>query len=95
MKNLLFIFLLFLYSCVPVKYVYIDPKDSVVRKQRVIYDNVYVDPFPFGFNNWYWFNSPFYYPMTIPRRQPIIINPKRPQNPPPAPIRKFTPNKNK
>jgi len=61
-----------LQSCTPVKYVYVDQKDSVVRKQRVIYDDLYV-PSPFFFN--YRWGVPYYNPIIIQR--PIVI-PQRP-----------------
>lgn len=74
---------MFLASCTPVRYVYIDPKDSVVRKQRVIYDNIYT-PSTFFFN--YGWNLPYYNPfifqrqrsIIIPQRQRSIIVPQRP-----------------
>jgi hypothetical protein len=59
---------MFLASCTPVRYVYIDPKDSVVVKQRVVYDNLYV-PSPIFLNyNWV---RPYYNPIiiNIPQRQ--------------------------
>jgi hypothetical protein len=59
---------MFLASCTPVRYVYIDPKDSVVVKQRVVYDNLYI-PSPIFLNyNW---GRPYYNPIiiTIPQRQ--------------------------
>jgi hypothetical protein len=70
---------MFLASCTPVKYVYIDPKDSVVKKQRVIYDDLYT-PSPFLFN--YYWGIPYYYnPIIIQRQRPIVI-PQRPTIPP-------------
>lgn len=60
---------MFLASCTPVQYVYVDPQDSVVRKQRVIYDYQY---------------TPFYYnPIIIqrwftPRYRPQYWAPQRP-----------------
>ena len=61
---------MFLASCTPVRYVYIDPKDSVVVKQRVIYDNLYV-PSPIFLNyNW---RIPYYNPIIIQRNRPIIV----------------------
>lgn len=59
---------MFFASCTPVKYVYIDPKDSVVRKQRVIYDNLYM-PSPYSFH--YGWGVPYYRPIIIQR--PIVI----------------------
>lgn len=93
MKKLLFVALLFLAACTPIRYVYVDPKDSTIKRQRVVYDNLYLDPMPFGYNNWWLYTSPVYSPrIIIQRRQPIIIQPKRPQQPI-APIRKFEPRK--
>ena len=74
MKNLLLIVLLGLFSCTPVRYVYVDQKDSVVKKQRVVYDDLYV-PSPFFFN--YGWGVPFYNPIIIQRQRPIVI-PRRP-----------------
>ena len=98
MRKLLLVLLLGLFSCTPVRYVYIDQKDSVVKKQRVVYDNLYV-PSPFFFN--YGWGVPFYNPIIIQRQRPIVI-PQRPtirQNNgwnrqpirrlPPRPVRKF------
>jgi hypothetical protein len=36
MKLLLLILFLALAGCTPLQYVYIDPKDSVIKKQRII-----------------------------------------------------------
>ena len=87
-----------LQSCTPVKYVYVDQKDSLVRKERIIYDDLYV-PSPFFFN--YRWGVPYYNPIIIQRQRPIVI-PQRPtirQNNgwnrqpirtlPPRPVRKF------
>lgn len=72
---ILFLWLvMFFASCTPVKYVYIDPKDSVIRKQRVIYDDLYT-PLPFMFN--YGWGVPYYRPIIIQRNTPIIV-PQRP-----------------
>ncbi len=65
---------MYLASCTPVRYVYVDQKDSVVKKQRVIYDDLYV-PSPFFFN--YGWGIPYYNPIIIQRQRPIII-PQRP-----------------
>jgi hypothetical protein len=76
MKYLLSILLIFIIaSCTPVQYVYIDPQDSVVKKQRVIYDYQYtplyynIRPYynPFIFQRW---SVPRYYPQQrwIPQR---------------------------
>jgi len=82
----LILFLLFLASCTPVQYVYVDQKDSVVRKQRIVYDNLYV-PSPFFFNSRW--GVPYYSPIIIQRQRPIVI-PQRPQYRPlpPRPPRK-------
>jgi hypothetical protein len=74
MKKALLGLLLILGSCTPVRYVYVDQKDSVVRKQRVVYDNLYV-PSPFVFN--YGWGVPYYRPVIIQRHRPIVI-PQRP-----------------
>lgn len=65
---------MFLVSCTPVRYVYINPKDSVIVKQRVIYDNIYVPQINY-FSNWV---RPYYNPIIIriPQRQNRYI----PQN---------------
>ncbi len=63
-----------LQSCTPVRYVYVDQKDSVVKKQRVVYDDLYV-PSPFFFN--YGWGVPYYNPIIIQRQRPIVI-PQRP-----------------
>lgn len=66
-----------LQSCTPVRYVYVDPQDSVVKKQRVVYDNLYV-PTPLYFN---YYRTPYYYnPIIIQRQRPIIV-PQRPTIP--------------
>jgi hypothetical protein len=77
MKKLLLGVLLLLASCTPVQYVYVNQKDSVVKKQRVIYDNLYV-PSPFFFN--YGWGIPYYNPIIIQRQRqrPIIIPQRRP-----------------
>jgi hypothetical protein len=77
MKKILLGLLLVLGSCTPVRYVYVDQKDSVVKKQRVIYDNLYM-PSPFFFN--YGWGVPFYNPIIIQRQRPIVI-PQRPVRP--------------
>lgn len=66
---ILFLWLvMFMASCTPVRYVYVDPKDSVVRKQRVIVDYEFTPSI-------FYFNRPYYSPFIIQR--PIII-PQRP-----------------
>ena len=73
-----------LQSCTPVRYVYVDQKDSVVKKQRVIYDNIYV-PSPYSFH--YSWGVPYYRPIIIQR--PIVI----PQRPTIQPNRWYTPQR--
>jgi hypothetical protein len=87
MKKLLFIILILMFvsSCTPLQYVYVDPKDSVVKKQRVIYDNLYI-PSPFFFN--YQWGVPYYNPIIIQRP---IITPRRPQYRPSTPQRPLSP----
>ena len=67
MKKLLFLVLVLFAACTPVRYVYINPKDSVIVKQRVVYDNVYVPQISY-YGNWI---RPYYNPIiiTIPQRQ--------------------------
>jgi hypothetical protein len=68
-------------SCTPVQFVYVDPKDSVIREQRVIYD---------------YQSYPLYYnPIIIqrwftPRYQPQRWTPQRPHYRP-APSRQLPP----
>ncbi len=80
---------MFLASCTPVRYVYVDQKDSVVKKQRVIYDNLYM-PSPFFFN--YGWGVPFYNPIIIQRQRPIVV-PRRPIVQPNRWIRPSTPQR--
>lgn len=76
MKQLLILLVLFV-SCTPVGYVYIDPKDSVVKRQRVIHDNIFI-PTPLYYNSWFWYNqTPYYRPILVDPRRPIIV-PQRP-----------------
>jgi len=72
----LLVILFLLNSCTPVKYVYVDPQDSVIKKQRVIYDNIYT-PSPFIFNYGWGFPYPLYRPVIIQRHRPIVV-PHRP-----------------
>ena len=72
---------MFVASCTPVRYIYIDQKDSVIKKQRVIYDNIYT-PSPFFFN--YGWNLPYYNPFIFQRQRSIII-PQRPYYRPTTP----------
>lgn len=81
---------MFMASCTPVQYVYVDQKDSVVKKQRVIYDNLYV-PSPFIFN--YGWSVPYYYnPVIIQRYRPIVV-PQRPIRPTIQPNRWHVPQR--
>ena len=87
MKYLLSILLIFVIaSCTPLQYVYIDPKDSVVKKQRVIYDYQYV-PLHFSpiiIQRW---GVPRYQPQRwIPQRPTHRFAPQRQL--PPRPSRK-------
>ena len=76
MKQLLILLVLFA-SCTPVRYVYVDPKDSVVRRQVIIHDNLFI-PSPLYHNSWYWYNRiPYYRPVLVQPRRPIIV-PQRP-----------------
>jgi hypothetical protein len=75
MKKILAIILAvgLLNSCTPVQYVYVDPKDSVIRKQRIAYDYQYTPLY----------YSPYYNPFIIqrwftPRYQPQRWTPQRP-----------------
>jgi hypothetical protein len=80
---------MFLASCTPVRYVYVDPKDSVVVKQRVVYDNLYI-PSPIFLNyNW---RVPYYNPIIIQRNRPIIV-PNNRYVPRFAPQRRTIPNR--
>jgi hypothetical protein len=70
MKYLLSIlFLALLAGCTPLQYVYVDPKDSVVKKQRIIYDYQYTPLYynPIIIQRW-----------SIPRYQPQRWIPQRP-----------------
>ena len=62
------LFLALLAGCAPLQYVYVDPKDSVVRKQRIIYDYQYTPLYynPIIIQRW---SIPRYYPQRwIPQR---------------------------
>ena len=61
MKKILFAGLLFLAGCVPVRYVYVDPKDSVVRQQRIIRDYQYIQT-PMYMD---WYYRPYYSPRIV------------------------------
>ena len=83
MKKILFAALLLLAGCVPVRYVYIDPKDSVVRKQRIIRDYQYIQT-PMYFD---WYYRPFYQPRIIVPIRPNIRPGHGPLPPTPRPKR--------
>ena len=77
MKNIL-VLLILLASCTPVRYVYIDPKDSVIREQKIIYDNIFL-PSPLPYYSWFWYDRvPYYIPFIVQPRTNIIT----PQTPP-------------
>lgn len=81
MKKLLFCLLL-VTGCVPVKYVYVDPKDStkvVEVRKRIVYQDVYEPYNPLHFYNYMYF-SPQYRSIIIPR--PIVV-PRRLERPMP------------
>lgn len=71
MKKLLLILLLA--SCEPVKYVYINPKDStklIEIRKRIVYDDYYINTrMPLFFNNGL-YNVPFYNPIIIQKNRP-------------------------
>ncbi len=80
------LFLALLAGCAPLQYVYIDPKDSVVRKQRIIYDYQYTPSYynPIIIQRW---SIPRYYPQRwIPQRPTHRFVPQRQL--PPRPSRK-------
>jgi hypothetical protein len=87
MKYLLSIlFLALLAGCTPLQYVYVDPKDSVVKKQRIIYDYQYTPLYynPIIIQRW---NVPRYYPQRwVPQRPTHRFVP--PIQLPPRPSRK-------
>lgn len=58
MKKLLIASLLLLAGCVPVRYVYVDPKDSTIRTQRVIHNDIYL-------HTPLYFSYPYYRPTII------------------------------
>jgi hypothetical protein len=87
MKYLLSIlFLALLAGCTPLQYVYVDPKDSVVKKQRIIYDYQYTPLYynPIIIQRW---GIPRYQPQRwIPQRPTHRFVP--PRQLPPRPSRK-------
>lgn len=81
LKKFSIILLVFIMGCGPIKYVYVDPKDSVVKRQRVVYDN-YISPSPFY--------DPFFRPYFWGPRQIIVVPRNQPKRPgfgplPPSP----------
>ena len=74
MKYLLFLFLL-LVGCTPVQYVYVDQKDSVVKKQRIIYNYQYM---PLFYNPIPYYNPTIIQRWSVPRYQPQRWIPQRP-----------------
>jgi hypothetical protein len=72
---------MFLASCTPVRYVYVSPQDSVVRKQRIIYDYQYapIQFTPIIIQRW-----------IVPRYQPQRWTPQRPYYRP-TPFRQLPP----
>jgi hypothetical protein len=87
MRFLLLILFLALAGCTPLQYVYVDPKDSVVKKQRIIYDYQYTPLFynPIIIQRW---GVPRYQPQQrwIPQRPTHRFVPQRQL--PPRPSRK-------
>lgn len=81
MKKGILALLLILTACTPVRYVYVDQKDSVVKRQRIVYDNLYVPSvMPL---NYLWYRTPYYNPIII--RTPIRIQPRY------TPQKRYTP----
>jgi hypothetical protein len=67
MRFLLLILFLALAGCTPLQYVYVDPKDSVVKKQRIIYDYQYT---PLFYNPIPYYNPIIIQRWGVPRYQP-------------------------
>ena len=83
MKNVIVLALL-LVGCAPVKYVYIDPKDTtklVEYRKRIIYADVYVPNFdPFWGSRGFWgFQNYWFQPRIIftPPSRPVITQRRR------------------
>ena len=72
-----------LQSCTPVRYVYVDPKDSVVRHQRIIRDYQYIQT-PMYMD---WYYRPFYSPRIVVPIRPIQRPGHGPLPPTPRPKR--------
>ena len=87
MRLLLLILFLALVGCTPLQYVYVDPKDSVIKKQRIIYDYQYT---PLFYNPIPYYNPIIIQRWGVPRYQPQRWTPQRPQHRPlpPRPSRK-------
>jgi len=69
LKKIMAILLIGMFVSCSVRYVYVDPKDSVVKRQRVVYDN-YIAPSPFYdpfFRPYFWGPRPI---IVVPRNQP-------------------------
>ena len=79
MKKIIVLFLfLFSFGCTPIRYVYIDQTDSVIKRQRIIYNYQYVNPPLYhGFN---FYLRPYYNPFIIDR---TVITPRRNYQPRP------------
>jgi hypothetical protein len=68
LKKLAALFIIILFTtCTPVRYVYVDPKDSTIHKQRVIYNDIYLST-PLYFD----YYRPYYIPV------PKIVVPVHP-----------------
>lgn len=88
-KIALVLFITFSFGCITTKYVMVDPKDStklVEIKKRIIYDDYLTpNPYPFFYNDWFWFNRPLYRPIIIqtprpqPRPQYVPVRPTQPR----------------
>jgi hypothetical protein len=75
MKLLLLILFLALAGCTPLQYVYVDPKDSVVKRQRIIYDYQYT---PLLYNTIPYYNPIIIQRWSVPRYQLQRWVPQRP-----------------
>jgi hypothetical protein len=75
MRFLLSILFLALAGCTPLQYVYVDPKDSVVKKQRIIYDYQYT---PLFYNTRPYYNPIIIQRWSVPRSHPQRWIPQRP-----------------
>jgi hypothetical protein len=68
LKKLAALFIIVMFAtCTPVRYVYIDPKDSIVREQRIIHSDIYLST-PLYFD----YYRPYYIPV------PKIVVPVHP-----------------